>query len=367
MVISSTRIKGNFVSKVVFVDYNASVLSAINLINTNGAVIVNKSKKSIGILDSRSLERDIQRLVIPKDMIVGKIARSVPFLNEKSSIFDAIRYMHSSQSKSLPYMYKGKIIGIVKRPTILAAILSLRLMKGVKANDIMTINLISIENGATISNAISLMKKHNINRLIVTDSSKNIGMISNHDIVFNAIPNIGRPHKFKTKKAKPSNIPVNEFRINNPLVIDYISGVDEVIRSMIKNSTSSIIITRNKKWIGIITISDIFEYLTLNNEPNINIHISGFDETTEEYRTSIQTYADNFINKTSKFNRVNVESLSLRFKRIKDNKYNVYARASVKGVGIIYMRMNGFYLERTVEKTLSKLKGIIIKNMKKSL
>lgn len=366
MSVSSMKIEENFISEAVFVDYDRSVLSVINLINDKGAVIVNKSKKFIGILDSRSLERNIQKLVIPKNMIVGKLARSVPSLNKKSSLLDAIKYINTSQSKSLPYLHKEKIIGIVKRSTILAAVLSLRLMKGVKVNDIMTRNMVSINKTSTVSNAISLMKKNGINRLIVTDLDDNVGIIVNHDIVFNIMPEIGRPQKIGTKKGKPSNIPVSEFTIGNPLVINYDEGVDEVIRTMIKNNVSSVIIARNGKWVGIITVYDIFEYLMLTDEPNIDIHISGFDETTEEYRISIKDYANNFIKKTGKLNRVTVESLSLRFKRIKDNKYEVYARATVKGEGIIHMRMNGFYLERTVDKTLTKLKSLIIKNMEKS-
>ncbi len=365
MSISSIKIKKSFVSEAIFVDYREHVLSLINPINTHGAVIVGRSKKVIGILDSRSLERDIQRTVIQKNTIVGKLARNMPSLNEKSSILDAIDYMHKLPSKALPYSSKGKIIGIVKRSVILNAILSLGLMKEVKANNIMTIDMVSIDKGATISKAVSLMKKHHINRLIVTDSDKGMGIITNHDITSNAMPGMGRLPKFKTKKTKPTDVLVNELTITKPIIISYNDEVDKAIRDMIKNNTSSVIVERNKKWVGIMTVYDIFEYILLDKKQDTNIHLSGFDETTEEYHTSIEQYANKFMKKVGKLNKVNVESLSLRFKRIKNNKYEVYVRASVKGEGIIHMHMTGFYLERTVDETLSKLKERIIKNMKR--
>ncbi len=362
MVDSSIKIGPELVSEVPRANYNDKIVSVIEPVRRYGGVVVYSGNSFRGIVDSSSLGRGIQRINIPKDMSVGKITESVPVLDNKCSISDAIGYMHAARTNILPYSHRNKVTGIVQRIVLLKSILSLRLAYGVRARDIMNQNPVIVQYSSKLSTCISTMNKYSVSRLIVNDGDKTVGIVSRRDILNNILLSDERKPMLN-QKASPSDIPISEIMVKNPISINYNKGVDDIIRSMVNNSISSLIVKRSSEIVGIVTTYDIFEYVVLSNAlVEKNVHIIGFDDTTEEYKSDIEDSTARFMEKMGKLEKVVVESLSLRFKRLKDYKYEVSARVSVKGVGMLNINATGFYLERTVDSTLSKLEKMIIRH-----
>lgn len=364
MVDSSIKINAELVDDVPHVNYTDKIISVIDSVRKHGGLIVYSGKNFKGIIDSSSLGRTIQRIDIPKDMSVEKITDVVPILDNKSSILDAIKYMHAARTNVLPYAHRNKVTGIVQRSTLLKSILSLGLASGATVKDIMNQIPVAVQYNSKLSTCMSTMKKYSVGRLIINDGDKTVGIVSKRDIISSILPSDERKPMLN-QTIKPNDIRIDGIMVKDPISINYDKKVNDAIRSMIKNNISSVVVLRNSKIVGIITTYDIFEHVLLSNTPTEdNVHIGGFDDTTEEYRSEVEGLATKFMDKMGKLETVEVESLSLRFKRLKDYKYEVSARVSVKRVGMLNITTQGFYLGQTVGKTLTKLEKLIIKHGK---
>lgn len=59
----------------------------------------------------------------------------------------------------------------------------LRKVTAIKAEDIMTSSVITVDGGASVEKAASIMAQKNINRVPVVDNGKLVGIVSRHDVV----------------------------------------------------------------------------------------------------------------------------------------------------------------------------------------
>ena len=89
---------------------------------------------------------------------------------------------------------KKKIKGIITDRDIVTKILA---NQDNKIKEYMTTNLISIDINSDITEAINLMKKHKIKRLLVKDNNKLVGILSLSDL-FNVVDNETLIEVYKT-------------------------------------------------------------------------------------------------------------------------------------------------------------------------
>lgn len=360
MVDLSTPIGTELVSEAKIVDPKTKITSIIDRVGKNDVLLVRGNSGEILLIDSRSLERDMHSMEISSNHTIGKLAKRVPTVDSNSSIIEIIGHMQASRSKALPYIHNGRPRGVVTRDTILKALLSTNALKRLRVGDIMTSNPIAIDSDTKISRAVALMNKHGVNRLIVGDS-KNTSLVTKHDISLSGSHIKERLPERRMERSPISRVPVSEVAVEEPIYIDPSKSVNDAIRLMVLNNISSILVRDKGKTVGLVTVYDIFESLLSSGKEENRVIITGFDKRTSEYKPYIEQYAKDFMERMSKLRKVNLESLSIRFKWLKNNKYEVYVRASVKGEGMLHIYLNGFYLERTIESALSKLKDLIIK------
>ncbi len=126
MQIPFESIPKEFISSTVFYDYKEPITSAVDKINKYGAVVVTKDGKYYGIVDDRTISR--KGTNISKNMAIGNFASKLYALGKADTLERAIYIMYESRTKALPYIDNGNVSGIIKRETMLKAILSLHLL-----------------------------------------------------------------------------------------------------------------------------------------------------------------------------------------------------------------------------------------------
>lgn len=104
---------------------------------------------------------------------VGEIMHGdVPVVSPCSRVLTAINIMRESGQSGLPVVEGGKLVGIITS----------RDTRGVNVNrmvaDAMTHNPVTIEPKASLWEAKDLLEKHNIERIIVADKNKVLGMVN---------------------------------------------------------------------------------------------------------------------------------------------------------------------------------------------
>lgn len=360
MKVAFELIPKEFVSDTAFYDYKDQMSDALSKVNKFGAIVVFKEGEYYGIVDDRSIAKQ-KTTKIPQNYPVGKFAKSVPILDRSSDIKRAIEVFYNSSSKAIPFAENNKIKGILKRTDILKSILSLHLLSSYKANDIMSTPVIAIDQEASLEKAKYAMQENSVNRLVVLDKGRLIGVITYKDLIGASMAIRNRSPEFSPRGRAHAR--VAEFSKNDVYTIDQDTNLDQTIRELIKNNTSSLLVTRKGRPVGMLSVRDILETIVKNsNATKRNIVISGLDSNTKEYEEDITNSLDMFAQKVDKFRDVKVDYIALNLKEIKGVKsrqYEMKARIGLVRGTTISMSASGFNLERTLKLLVDKLYKMI--------
>ncbi len=115
-----------------------------------------------------------------KDVMIEDLITIGP--NEKIALADLI--MTRNNIGALPVVDKGKIVGIITQRDIMFA--KSYDVGGLMAMDLMSRELITVDENALIKNVLALMLDHKIERLPVVSGEKLVGLIV-HDGILKSI------------------------------------------------------------------------------------------------------------------------------------------------------------------------------------
>jgi len=112
------------------------------------------------------------------------IHKNVVMLDGNETIEKAARTMRDEQIGSILVSEKGEAVGIVTERDILYKVVAGgKDSSKLKLKDIMSKPLISIDSNAKVKEAIALMAKEGIRRLVVKEGKKVVGVISQRAVV----------------------------------------------------------------------------------------------------------------------------------------------------------------------------------------
>lgn len=347
-----------FVSKTEFFDYKTPVTQTLDKVKKLGAVVILKNGEYYGVVDDRSIfrTRTLKPLNFSKSFSIGKFARKLPVLDSSTSLNRLIGYFHEFSAKAFPYQEGKRITGVVKREVALSTILSLHIISKVKVSDAMSTPVIAIDSKANVAQAASTMEKNRIARLIVLDAGRLVGLISMRDILDNLTNPQQRPPQFKSSSFSLSNVPVQNIMRAPVYIIDYGMPTDSAIRQLLENRISSLVVTRNNRPVGIISVRDIIEAAAATTaKVQSRVMISGLDSYTKEYEESMQTSINALIDKINKFEKLTVDYVSLNVKRSRERNYEMKARLALQKKGAIFVHVTGYNLESTLSDLIEKI------------
>jgi len=340
-----------FVTQTQQYDFKDPVSEVLSTIEKSGAVVVTKNGKYYGIVDDRSATKTN---LLAKATSIGKLATQAPVLTKDSEIKDAISMFYASKTKALPFQDNGRIKGIVKRASVLKAMLSMHLLSTLKVDDIMSTPIIAIDQESSIEHARTAMKENNVNRLAVLDRGKFYGIISAKDLMQYGIKTGTRAPEFVGSSAKHTK--VGEICQMNPHTIEYGSQADDAIREFIEKNISSLPVIRKGRPVGIITVRDAFETIVKNtNVQRRNIVVSGLDEFTKEMEDDIMAELESLADKIDRFRGAKVDYIALNIKPVKSKEYELRARLGLVKGGIISIYVYGYSLEATLKDLVAKM------------
>ncbi len=113
-------------------------------------------------------------------------------------------------------------------------------------NDIMSKKIIVGNTTNTLSEIAELMKKYDIGFIPIVDKNKLVGVITDRDIVINAISN-----------NCSFNDLIDKYVVKNIISIEQNKSIDNALNLMALKKVKRLIVTDNNKISGILTLSDI--------------------------------------------------------------------------------------------------------------
>jgi CBS domain-containing protein len=352
------------ISKTLFFDYKTPITQVLSVLEGNKypATVIMKENSYYGVVDARAIYRSQTGLTLNKNQNVGDFAIKVPRITSTSSIDDVIYYFYKAHTKALPYSEGKKIRGILDRLTLLKIMLSMKMLHDIKVSEAMTAPAVAIDAGTTLSEAKAAMRSNNINRFVVVQQNKFVGILTNYDILHKyTVPNERLP-QMKTAIYSPSNVPVSSVMEPNPKTINGESSLADAARKLIESNISSLVVVREAKPAGMLTVTDIIESVVANRhiEQN-NVFIAGFDSTTYEYGDEMREQLKAFMDKMEKLSNVKILYTTIRLKRVKVREYEIHARVALANRGIITVSTSGYLLDRTFEDLLALIRKEVMK------
>ncbi len=359
MAIAFENIPEEFVSKTAFYDYKVPITEILGKLKSNGAVVLTKNGEFYGIIDDRTVAA-AGGVSVEKKAASAKYAVKTPILDRESSIGKAIHYFYGTGTKALPYSDSGKIRGIVKRDTVLKAILSMHMLSGSKVGELMSAPLISIDSAKTVAEASSNMRQKGINRLVVTSAGKLSGILSYGDILRYSSKLQQRGSSKMARGQTAMQGMVSEIMETDLHSIRHNESIDAAIRGMVENGISSLLVTRSGEPAGIITVKDIFAAAARSGlKTTDGIFISGIDQSTEQYEEDIRAEAEKAVEKINKFAGFKVDSISVHVRKHKVRNYEIQARVWLARSGALSVSSQGYSIEFTVKDALGRLYNAI--------
>lgn len=347
-----------FVSKTEFCDYKTPITETLEKVKKHGAIVVLRDNEYYGMVDERSIYRNrtLKPFSFSKSFPIGKFAVKMPTLDSSTSLGRLISYFHDFSAKALPYREGGKITGMVKRNVVLSTIISLHMLSKTKVGEVMSTPLISTDTNSNVAQAIDLMKKNRIARLVVLENERLAGLISERDISDTfAKPQERLPEK-KSRKFSSANVSVSSMMRTPVYTIDFGRSAEEAARQLLEKKVSSLVVTRGSKPVGVITSRDIIESAAATTaKTQSKVIISGLDDNTREYEQQVRESANALVAKIDKFEKLDVGYVSVNIQRHRERNYEMHARLSLQQRGTVFAHATGYSLESTLSSLLETI------------
>jgi len=117
--------------------------------------------------------------------------------------------------------------------------------------DIMQKNVITIESEKKALDAAMILKEKQISFLVVIDKIKPIGIVSERDIV----------RKIVADNKEALSTPLELIMSKNFKWVEPNSSIEEAVQKMLNNNIRRLVVLDNEKLVGLITQTDLTEFL----------------------------------------------------------------------------------------------------------
>jgi len=248
------------------------------LMETGTAVVITKGGKYYGIIDDRNLRSGIA------DSGKTKCETCVvkpPTLRSTASILEQINAFLLGHFKALPVLDESdRPLGITTRAEVLKGMLSQHLIPKNRVSELMSSPVYTIEESEKIAKAKNMMKEYGCHRLLVTHRGMPVGVISTLDFAsYITKPRAGEKRPIVVKDVESMmDRPISEYLRPDITTMDEKSTLEDVAQKMVEKEVSSVVITSEKKPVGVLSAFDIFKKLQEIAKEEISMSISGLSE-----------------------------------------------------------------------------------------
>ena len=289
------------VEKTLVLNGNESLSKALNeILRTGTAVMVTKNRKYYGIIDDRHLSRGITDASKRKCL---SSAVKPTILSNESTVLERLNAFLNGHFKAIPVLQKEtkKPLGLTTRADLLGELVKMRIMPKMPVSDLMSSPVYTIDHESTVGDTKKMMKQKKANKLLVVRKGYPHGLISTFDLSTMMLKPKGRPRKSPIAEVlNPDEQPIAEMLRERVFSMPVDSTVEEAAKRMAARNVSSVLITRRKKPIGVLSAVDVFRQIYDMTKEEPDIHISGLRESEMRFYPYIRDSTLDVINRFSK-------------------------------------------------------------------
>ena len=308
-----------------------------------------------------------RRVTEPQKTKVSNFMKPITLFPIDTPPEDIINYMLVSEYRSLPLEKSGVIYSVSKHK--LLKFIKDDVFQGRKAGDVVRFPYCA-SNDDTVSTVISVMKDAGIKRLVIFDKKcKFTGIVDSLSLVKFLIDErrSKRGERFGDR-MKLGDMGVNSFVSREVMKVEPETELKDVVRKFSDKGARTIIVEKNGKFLGIITIKDIFKLIGKSLE-TVYVRVTGLDDEDEFIKSKIDELVENTISKLLKITEVKYVAIHAETQR-KGGRRTMYSISGriVTDRGSFHasdsewdptkaIKMLLGKIEREVHKRIEKLRG----------
>ena len=298
--------------KVPVMDVEKPVSDAISkIVQGEPCVIVTKNNNYHGILS----EVDVSDYVNRSKEKLGTICDKAPLLTEMIDLRDAIRMFLNGKYKALPLLTSDGFM-VIKRTTLLKSIIEKKMLPQVSVGEVMTTPILNVETIDDVGKVQTLMRKHNVRRVVVTKGGMLEGIVAMRDLLSLHEKQNKRAESFLRNisdgKTGYDKFPVTDFMEKNVKTIPLETPLSKAVEVIASTPGSSVIIVEGRRPIGILSARDVLELASAKKEV-LPVHFSGLGVSEALYEDELRSIAEKTFEKVSSM--IPVEYMALHYKK----------------------------------------------------
>lgn len=264
---------------VILVEENEQVSHARNLMLKHGysrILVVDQEGKPVGILTEKDLIRKMRangpqwkRRTIDK-ISIRRVMTSHPVtITPFRELREAVELMIKNNISSLPVADDDEVVGIITK-TDLMDFYSQKFANKWKVSQLMTSEVVTVNENHSIGHVISIMEDQKIGKLVVMRDNEPVGIITSGNISFAnvedpetgvSIEKIAFLRKVEGQEKRNvrevSMVTAGDIMTNDLIKIGPEEDAANAANIMIKNDVSGIPVVSDDELVGIITKTDI--------------------------------------------------------------------------------------------------------------
>jgi CBS domain-containing protein len=265
--------------EIIIIEDKEQVSHARNLMLKYGysrILVLNQEAKLAGIVTEKDLTRKMRanspkwkRRPIDKISIHRVMTTNPVTISSQRDIREAVELMIKNNISSIPVVDEEEVVGIVTKLELIE-FYSKKFPEKWKVSDLMTRNVITVNENHSIGHVISIMEENKISKVIVMRDQEPIGIITPANISFADVedPETGvstekiyflRSVEGKSKRnvREVSLLTAGDIMKNDLIKIHQDEDASHAAEIMVKNNISGVPVVENDELVGIITRTDL--------------------------------------------------------------------------------------------------------------
>ncbi|WP_170164833.1 CBS domain-containing protein [Thiocapsa rosea] len=208
------------------------------------------------------IEGDYEQVLAatPVARIMTKEPVTVMTVTEDTPLVDAVRAMVEKKFGALPVVRGEELIGIISEIDALKLLAERKEVLPMRIGEYMIQKLFTVPEEASMKEAVSLLGRHHIRHLPVTNGSRLVGMVTDRDIR-RATPSLLsgiRREDFEQVLVATS---VARIMTKEPVTVTEDTPLVDAVRVMVEKKFGSLPVVRGEDLIGIFTDIDALKVL----------------------------------------------------------------------------------------------------------
>jgi CBS domain-containing protein len=263
--------------EIITIEDNEQVSHARNLMLKYGysrILVLNKEAKLAGIVTEKDLTRKMRakgpkwkRRPIDKISIHRVMTTNPLSISPNRELREAVELMIKNNISSIPVVDEEEIVGIITKGELME-FYSQKFSGKWKVSDLMSRNVITVNENHSIGHVISIMEEKRIGKIVVMRDQEPVGIITPANISFADVEDLEsgiekiyflRPVEGKSKRnvREISLLTAGDIMKNDLIKIHQDEDAANAADIMIKNNISGVPVVENDELVGIITRTDL--------------------------------------------------------------------------------------------------------------